>query len=137
MRKQDGKGLDREKRDETKAEIQREWFRAPRRSASSDGEARCSSALDLQATITDVTNRNRHVSAIALLQGEGSEGTVNRESVDTYMELPDADAVKAANCAFFLGEEVLPNDDWTDLEPDHVQRGAGGPVVKTTNKKTL
>ena len=90
-------------------------------------------SLDLQ----DVTSRNRHVSAIALLQGEGSEGTVNRESVDTYMEVPDADAVKAANCAFFLGEEVLPNDDWTDVEPDHVQRGAGGPLVKTMNKKTL
>ena len=37
-------------------------------------------SLDLQATITDETNRNRHVSAIALLQGEGSEA-VNRESV--------------------------------------------------------
>ena len=44
MQKQDGKGRDREKCDETKVEIQRsEWFRAPRRSASSDGEARCSS----------------------------------------------------------------------------------------------
>ena len=30
-------------------------------------------SLDLQATITDVTSRNRHVSALALLQGEGSE----------------------------------------------------------------
>ena len=24
---------------------------------------------------------------------------------------------------FFHGEEVLPNDDWTDLEPDRVQSG--------------
>ena len=81
-------------------------------------------SLDLQATITDVTSRNRHVSARALLQGEGSEGTVNRESVITNMEVPDADAVKAAN---------------SDLEPDpdRVQRGAGGPRVETTNKKTL
>lgn len=62
-------------------------------------------SLDLQATIIDVTSRNRHVSAIALLQGEGSEGTVNRESVVTNMEVPDADAVKAANSAFFPGEE--------------------------------
>ena len=31
---------------------------------------------DQLATITDVTSRNRHVSAIALLRGEGSEGTV-------------------------------------------------------------
>ena len=93
-------------------------------------------SLDLQATITDVTSRNRHVSAIALLQGEGSEGIVNRESVVTNMEVPDADAVKAANSAFSSGEEVLPNDDWTDLEPDRVQRGAGGLQVKTTNKKT-
>ena len=38
---------------------------------------------------------------------------------------------------FLPGEEVLPNDDWTDLVPDRVQRGAGGSRVKTTNKKTL
>ena len=94
-------------------------------------------SLNLHATITDVTSGNRHVSAIALLQGEGSAGTVNRESVVTNMEVPDADAVKAANSVFFLGDEVLPNDDWTDLEPDRVQRGAGGPGVKTTYKKTL
>ena len=36
------------------------------------------------------------MSAIALLQGEGSEGTVNRESVITNMEVSDADVVKAA-----------------------------------------
>ena len=84
-------------------------------------------SLDLQTTITDVTSRNRHVSAIALLQGEGYEGNVNRESVDTYMEVSDADVVKAANSDFSPGEEVLPNDDWPDLEPDDVQRGAGGP----------
>ena len=57
-------------------------------------------SLDLQATITDVTSRNRHASARALLQGEGSEGTVNRERVITNMEVPDADAVEAANSAF-------------------------------------
>ena len=92
-------------------------------------------SLDWQATITDVTSRNRHVYARALLQCEGSEGTVNRESVTTNMEVPDDDVVKAANSTFFAGEEVLPNDDWT--EPDRVQRGAGEPRVKTTNKKTL
>ena len=94
-------------------------------------------SLDLQATITDVTSINRHVSARALLQGAGSEGTVNRESVIANMEVSDADAVKAANSASFHGEDVLPSDDWSDLEPDRVQRGAGGPPVKTTNKKTL
>ena len=62
---------------------------------------------------------------------------MNRESVITNMEVPDADVVKAPNSAFLPGEEVLPNDDWTDLEPDCVQRGAGGPWVRTTNKKTL
>ena len=59
-------------------------------------------SLDLQATITDVTTRNRHVSAIALLQGEGSEDTVNRESVITYIEVSDAGVVKAVNSGFFL-----------------------------------
>ena len=58
--------------------------------------------LDLQATITDVTSRNRHVSAIALLQGEGSEDTVNRESVITNVKVSDADVVKAINSGFFL-----------------------------------
>ena len=33
----------------------------------------------------------------ALLQGEGSEDTVNRESVITNMKVSDADVVKAAN----------------------------------------
>ena len=61
---------------------------------------------------------------------------MNRECVVTNMEVSDAHAVKA-NCAFFPGEEVRPYDDWTDLLPDRVQRGAGGPRVKTTNKKTL
>ena len=74
-------------------------------------QAPIQASLDLQATITDVTSRNRHVSARSLLQGEGSEGTVNRESVITNMEVPDADAVKAANSTFSSGEEVLPNDD--------------------------
>ena len=46
-------------------------------------------SLDLQATITDVTSRNCHVSAIALLHGEGSEDTVNHESVITNMEMSD------------------------------------------------
>ena len=36
-------------------------------------------SLDLQATITDVTSRNRHASAIALLQGKGSGHCVTRE----------------------------------------------------------
>ena len=67
-------------------------------------------SLALQATITDATSRNRHVSAIALLQGEGSEDAVNRESVITYIKVSDADVVKAANSEWFLpGEEVLPN----------------------------
>ena len=94
-------------------------------------------SLDLQATITNVTNRNRHVSARALLQDEGSERTVNCEIVITNMEVPDANAVKTANSAFSPGEGVLPNDDSTDLESDRAQRGAGGPRVKTTNKRTL
>ena len=59
-------------------------------------------SLDLQATITDVTSRNRHASAIALLQGEGSEDTVNRENAITNMEVSDADVVKAVNSVFFL-----------------------------------
>ena len=134
MQIQDGKGRDREERNE--------WFRAPRRLASSDAKRvaqahTLQASLDLQVTITDVTSRNRHVSARVLLQGGGSEGTVNRESVITNMEVSDVDVVKAANGAFFPGEEVLPNDDWTDLEPDRVQSGAGGSLVKTTNKKTL
>ena len=116
-----------ERRDGQQAVVAKRVAQAPTLQAS----------LDLQATITDVASRNRHVSARALLQGEGSEGTVNRESVITNMEVSDAGVVKAANSAFSPGEEVLPNDDWTDLEPDRVQRGAGGPQVKTTNKKTL
>ena len=38
--------------------------------------------------------------------------------------MPDADAVKAANSVFSPGEG-LPDDDWTDLEPDRVQSGPG------------
>ena len=34
-------------------------------------------------------------------------------------------------------EDVKEHDDWTDLESDLVQRGAGRPQVKTTNRKTL
>lgn len=48
---------------------------------------------------------------------------MNREYVITYMEVSDADVLKAANSAFLPGAEVLPNDDWTDLEPDRVQSG--------------
>ena len=50
-------------------------------------------SLDLQATITDVTSRNRHVSARTLLQGEGFEDTVNREYVIANMKVSDADVV--------------------------------------------
>ena len=120
MQKQGGKGR----------EKYNEWFRTPRRSASSNGEARCSSAPTLQASleepITDVTSRNRHVSAKVLLQGGGSEGTVTRESVITNMEVPDADAVKVAKSAFFLGKEVLPNDDWTVKPRSYRGRRAPG-----------
>ena len=42
MQKQHGQGRDREKHDETKAKVLRsELFKAPRRSASSDGKMRC------------------------------------------------------------------------------------------------
>ena len=34
-------------------------------------------------------------------------------------------------------EDAKEHDDWTDLESDLVQTGAGGPQVKTTNRKTL
>ena len=34
-------------------------------------------------------------------------------------------------------EDAKEHEDWTDLESDLVQRGAGGPQVKTTNRKTL
>ena len=103
-----------ERRDGQQAVVAKRVAQVPTQQAS----------LDLQATITDVTSRNRHVSARALLQGEGSEGIVNRERVITNMEVPDADAVEAANSAFSPEEEVLPNDDWTDLEPDRVaERG--------------
>ena len=87
-------------------------------------------SLDLQATITDVTSRNRHVSAMALLQGEGSEDTVNRESVITNMEVPDAGVVKAANSGVFLVTRCCRTDDWTDLEPHRVQSGRGFPGKK-------
>ena len=60
-----GKGRDREKRDETKAGIQRELFRAPRRSASSDGEARCSSVHTISITglASDDHRRNQQKSS--------------------------------------------------------------------------
>ena len=59
-------------------------------------------SLDLQAMITDGTSKNRHVSARALLLGEGSEDTLNLESVITNMKVSDADVVKAAHSGFFL-----------------------------------
>ena len=129
MRQQDGKGRDREERNE--------WFRAPRRSASSDGEACSSSAhTTMQATITDVTSRNRSVCARVLLQGEGSEDTVNRESVITNMEMLAADVVKAANNAFFLERRCCRTT--TGLVSSQTAcRVAGGSLVKTTNRKTL
>ena len=34
-------------------------------------------------------------------------------------------------------EDAKEHDDWTDLVSDLVQREAGGPQVKTTNRKTL
>ena len=34
-------------------------------------------------------------------------------------------------------EDAKEHDDWTDLKLDLVQRGAGEPQVKTTNRKTL
>ena len=89
------------------------------------------SSLDSQATVTDVTSKNRHVSAAALLQGEGFECIVcGHEHGDVRRWCRES----GKQC-FLLGEEVLPNDDWTDPESDRVQRGAGGPEVKTTNKK--
>ena len=39
----------------------------------------------------------------------------------TYMEVSDADVLKAANSGFLPGVEVLPNDDWTDLEEGREQ----------------
>ena len=83
-------------------------------------------SLDLQAMITDVTSRNRHVSAIALLQGEGSEDTVNREYVITYMEVSDADVVKAANSGFFLERRCCRTMTGL-ISSDRVQSGRGFP----------
>ena len=61
---------------------------------------------DLQAMITDVTSRNCHASAIALLQGKGSEDTVNRESVLANMKVSDADVVKRYTVVSSLREGV-------------------------------
>ena len=93
-------------------------------------------SLDLQATITDVTSRNRHVSAIASLQGEGSEDTVNRESVIANMEVSDPDVVQAANRAFFLERRCCRTMTGL-ISSQTVCRVAGGSLVKTTNRKTL
>ena len=92
-------------------------------------------SLDLQAMITDATSRNRHVSAIALLQGEGSEDTVNCEYVITNLEVSDADVVKAANSGFFL--ERCCRTTTGLVSSQTVCRVAGGSLVKTTNRKTL
>ena len=93
-------------------------------------------SLDLQATITDVTSRNRHVSARTLLPGEGSEDTVSREYVITNMEVSDADVVKAANSGFFL-ERRCRRTTIGLISSQTVCRVAGGSLVKTTNRKTL
>ena len=93
-------------------------------------------SLDLQATITDVTSRNRQVSAIALLQGEGSEDTVNRERVITNMKVSDADVVKAVNSIFFLERRCCRTTTGL-ISSQTVCRVAEGSLVKTTNKKTL
>ena len=93
-------------------------------------------SLDLQAMITDVTSRNRHVSAIALLQGEGFEDTLNRESVITNMEVSDADVVKATNSGFFLERRCCRTMTGL-ISSQTLCRVAGGSLVKTTNRKTL
>ena len=93
-------------------------------------------SLDLQATITDVTSRNCHVSAIALLQGEGSEGTVYRESVIANMKVSDADVVKAVNSAFFLERRCCRTTTGL-ISSQTVCRVAGSSLVKTTNRKIL
>ena len=93
-------------------------------------------SLDLQATITDVTIRNRHVSAIALLQGEGSEYTVNREYVITNMEVSDADVVKAVNSVFFLERRCCQMTTGL-ISSQTACRVAGGSLMMTTNRKTL
>ena len=93
-------------------------------------------SLVLQAMFTDVTSRNRYVSAIALLQGEGSEDTLYRESVITNMEVSDADAVKAANSAFFLERRCCRTTTGL-ISSQTVCRVAGFSLVKTTNRKTF
>ena len=105
-----------ERRDGQQAVMAKRVARAPTLQAS----------LDLQAMITDVTSRNRHVSAIALLQGEGSEDTVNRESVIANMKVSDADVVKAVNSVFFLERRCCRTR--TELiSSDRVQSGRGFP----------
>ena len=84
-------------------------------------------SLDLQAMITDVTSRNRHVSARALWQGEGIR--------TLEVEVSDGDVVKVANSGFFL-ERVLPNDDLTDLESDRVQSGKGFATTSLVDSTT-
>ena len=123
MQIQDGKGRDREERNER--------FRAPRRLASSDGKARCSRAhttsiTGLASDDHKFTSRNRHVSARTLLQSEGSEDTVNRENMITNMEVSDADVVKAVNSGFFLERRCCRTMTGLILS-DRVQSGRGVP----------
>ena len=103
-----GKGRDREKRDETKAEIQRsEWFRAPRRSASSDGSARCSSHTRAQHQ-SRMTTRTRSEKT-AYLEHAGwawNQWSAENKPLRTVSE-----------------EDAKEHDDRTDLESDRVQRG--------------
>ena len=130
MQLQDGKGRESattgsERRDGWQAVMAKRVAQEPALQAS----------LDLQAMITDATSRNRHVSARSLLQGEGSEDTVNRENVITNMEVSDADVVKAANSGFFLERRCCRTT--TGLSSQTACRVAWGSLVKTTNRKTL
>ena len=93
-------------------------------------------SLDLQATVTEKTAEIVMLSAIALLQGERSEGTVNSECVITNMEVSDADVVKAANSGFFLERRCCRTTTGL-ISSETVCRVAGDSLVKTTNRKTL
>ena len=60
---------------------------------------------------------------------------MNREYVITYMEVSDADVVKAANSGFFLERRCCRTMTGL-ISSDRVQSGRGS-LVKTTNRKTL
>ena len=101
MQIQDGKGRDREERNE--------WFRAPRRLASSDGEACCSSAHTTEHHWTCKRRTQILPAEIVMYLQEHCclvkdlrTLIVNRENVITNMEVSDADVVKAATSGFFL-----------------------------------